>query len=82
MELLPRDIKAIIHRYIFDSYYSRVKVEYERIWQSYWDDDEQCFADADSYRANWRHFLNGICQGSVIYKFGSSYDIATMPIKY
>ncbi len=85
MELLSRDIKTIIHRYIFDYYYCGVKDEYKYKWlsgDSYWDDDDQCFVDDDNYTANWRYFNNGVCQGLTIYKFGASYHIATLSKNY
>ncbi len=55
IELLSKDIKSIIHRYVFDYYYSNVKAEYKREWLSglsYWDDDEHCLVDNETYRAN------------------------------
>ncbi len=79
MELLSRDIKSIVHRYIIDYYYCRVKAEYKREWLSDWNDREQCFVDDnDNYVANWRVGHSG-CG---IYMFGADERVAVLSKNY
>ncbi len=87
MELLSKDIKSLIHRYIFDYYYCGVKAEYKREWLSdtfIWDDDEQCFIDLDGWgMVNWRPIVNGHFVSLDIYRFFGTYDrVATLCDNY
>ncbi len=87
LELLSRDIKQIIHRYIFDYGYDGVKAEYKREWLSdtfIWDDDEQCFIDLNGWGiVNWRPIVNGHFISSDIYRFfGNDINVGILPKNY
>jgi hypothetical protein len=68
MDLLCNDIKLIVHRYLFDERYTRVKEEYAQYWlggldtsHNYWD-DKRCFFKVRSNEvgdANWRNLTYG-----------------------
>ncbi len=82
MELLPRDVNSIIHRYVFDYYYGNLRAEYKWKWWYNWDDVEQSFKDDNNYYiANWRE-LNDDYSDLGIYAFGTYKRTATLPQIY
>ncbi len=72
MELLSRDIKFIVHRYIFDYNYTELKRQYRFSWlnnNTSWDDDRSCFMYADDVEANWANKNDRHPGTSPIYRF-------------
>ena len=70
-----RDIQLIIHRYVFDYYYSALKTQYRYFWlngealhTANWDDEMECFKYEDDEEANWRHKYD-MRPGKTIYRF-------------
>ncbi len=64
MELLPKDIIAIVQRYVFDANYSDLKQQYKQKWLNdiYWDDNNELFAFKRNnthtlFVANWRNWI-------------------------
>ncbi len=65
MDLLPKDIIAIVQRYVFDANYSDLKQQYKQKWLNniHWDDHSQLFAFKRDYYntffvANWRNWIH------------------------
>ncbi len=63
MELLPKDIRNIVYRYILDSKYQIVIRNYNSVFlngETYWNEHRQCLADHTSMVAiaNWRPLGN------------------------
>lgn len=59
MDVLPKDIVGIVHRYLFDYNYSRLVKQYVDTWingRFYWDEHKHVFRSFSSggYIANWR----------------------------
>ncbi len=75
MELLSRDIKLIIHRYVFDYNYAKLKRQYRFSWlngrsprTAFWDDGMECFKYDGDVEVNWRYKYDR-CPGSTIFRF-------------
>jgi hypothetical protein len=66
MDVLPKDIRSIIYRYLFVCTYDTVVHQYREQWltdrdearqhnhQIYWDDAESLFCTRENYVANYR----------------------------
>ncbi len=64
MDLIPKDVIAIVYRYIYDYYYTQVKQKYRLVWLNgyenqehniFWDHKYSEFSTNDRHVANWRH---------------------------
>ncbi len=92
LELLSKDLIAIVDRYLVDYWYSLVKQQYKDVWLNefentegkiYWDPSDCDFETFNYLKANWRDTVDN---GSYITKFYSdhkySYNEPRVPKNY
>ena len=82
MELLPRDVIAIVHRYLLRDAYDKVIQQYRAKWlhgnytgtgsDIFWCDTQQCFKTLWDLVANYRNVRGG--HAATIFKFGKQWN--------
>ena len=83
---LPKDVRSIVYRYLFDYNYQRLMGQYRSVWlveAFMWSVDEVCFVSKryPMLMANWRS-LDELTKMSLIYGFASNSVGQKVPRRY